>query len=186
MAHEAEATGHPGAPRGHPTPASAATHEPVASLAGAAGRGTVGTVRALGVDLGTRRIGLALSDSGGRVATPLEVLERSGVEAQDHAAIAAVATEREAEIVVVGLPLSLDGSMGPAARAASAEIGRLANVVEVPVATCDERLSTVSAQQHLRAGEVRSARRRQVVDMVAAAVVLQTWLDAHREAQSRP
>jgi putative Holliday junction resolvase len=128
-------------------------------------------------------VGLALSDSDGRVATPLEVLERSGSEAQDHAAIAAVAAEREVEVVVVGLPLSLDGSMGPAARAARAEIGRLASVVDVPVKTCDERLTTVSAERHLRSGEVKVSRRRQVVDMVAAAVLLQTWLDAERNTE---
>ena len=146
------------------------------------GRGTVGFVRALGVDLGTRRVGLALSDSGGLVATPLEVLERSGSEAQDHAAIAAMVAEREVEVVVVGLPLSLDGSMGPAARAARAEIGRLAAVVGVPVEPCDERLTTVSAERHLRAGEVKAPRRRQVVDMVAASVLLQSWLDARRNS----
>ena len=146
------------------------------------GRGTVGFVRALGVDLGTRRVGLALSDSGGLVATPLEVLERSGSEAQDHAAIAAVVTEREVEVVVVGLPLSLDGSMGPAARAARAEIGRLAAVVGVPVETSDERLTTVSAERHLRSGEVKRTRRRQVVDMVAASVLLQSWLDTRRNS----
>ncbi len=127
-------------------------------------------------------MGLALSDSGGLVATPLEVLERSGSEAQDHAAIAAVVADRNVEVVVVGLPLSLDGSMGPAARAARAEIGRLAAVVGVPVETCDERLTTVSANQHLRSGEVKGPRRRQVVDMVAAAVLLQSWLDARRNS----
>lgn len=129
-------------------------------------------------------MGLALSDSGGLVATPLEVLERSGSEAQDHAAIAAVAAERQVEVVVVGLPLSLDGSTGPAARAARAEIGRLAATVGVPVETCDERLTTVSAERHLRSGDVKGPRRRQVVDMVAASVLLQSWLDARR-AQDR-
>ena len=139
-------------------------------------------MRALGVDLGTRWVGLALSDSGGRVATPLEVLERSGSEAQDHAAIAAVAAEREVEIVVVGLPLSLDGSMGPAARAAQAEVGRLATAVDVPVESYDERLTTASAERHLRSGALKGTRRRQVVDMVAAAVLLQSWLDARHNA----
>ena len=146
------------------------------------GRGTVGFVRALGVDLGTRRVGLALSDSGGLIATPLEVLQRSGSEAQDHAAIAAVVAERHVEVVVVGLPLSLDGSMGPAARAARAEIGRLAAVVGVPTETCDERLTTVTAERQLRSGEVKGPRRRQVVDMVAASVLLQSWLDARRNS----
>ena len=139
-------------------------------------------MRALGVDLGTRRVGLALSDSEGLIATPLEVLERSGSEAQDHAAIAAVATERAVEVVVVGLPVSMDGTMGPAARAARAEVGRLATALAVPVETCDERLSTAAAHRQLRMGEVPGPRRRQVVDMVAAAVILQSWLDARRDS----
>ncbi len=129
-------------------------------------------------------MGLALSDSDGRVATPLEVLERSGSEAQDHAAIAEVVAERGVEVVVVGLPLSLDGSMGPAARAARAEVGRLAATVGVPVESCDERLSTAEATQQLRLGEVKGSRRRQVVDMVAAAVILQSWLDARRDSDA--
>ncbi|MCY3786994.1 MAG: Holliday junction resolvase RuvX [bacterium] len=137
-------------------------------------------MRALGVDLGTRRIGLALSDSGGLVATPLEVLERCGSEARDHAAIAEVAAERDVAVLVVGLPISLDGSMGPAARAARAEIARLEAAVGVPVETCDERFSTAAAEQRLDMGEVRGPKRRQVVDMVAAAVLLQSWLDARR------
>ncbi len=131
-------------------------------------------------------MGLALSDSGGLVATPLEVLERSGSEAQDHAAIAAVAADRDVEIVVVGLPLSLDGSMGPAARAARAEVGRLAIVVDVPIETHDERLTTVSAERHLQAGEVSGTRRRDLVDMVAAAVLLQSWLDTQRQTDRTP
>ena len=127
-------------------------------------------------------MGLALSDSDGRIATPLEVLERSGSEVRDHAAIAEVVNERAVEVVVVGLPISLDGSMGPAARAARAEVGRLAGAVGVPVEVCDERLSTAAAEQQLRLGEVKGSRRRQVVDMVAAAVILQSWLDARRDA----
>ena len=126
-------------------------------------------------------MGLALSDSEGRLATPLEVLERSGSEAQDHAAIAAVAAERQVEVVVVGLPISLDGTMGRAARAARAEVGRLAAAVGVPVETCDERLSTAEADRRLRLGEVKGSRRRQVVDMAAAAVILQSWLAARRD-----
>ena len=143
-------------------------------------------MRALGIDLGTRRVGLALSDSGGLLATPLEVLQRSGTEARDHAAIAAVVAELDVEVVVVGLPLSLDGSTGVAAQAAQAEADRLAKALGVPVETHDERLTTVSAERHLRAGQVKGRRRRQVVDMVAAAVLLQSWLDANRNTLGEP
>ena len=143
-------------------------------------------MRALGIDLGTRRVGLALSDSGGLLATPLEVLQRSGTEARDHAAIAAVVAELDVEVVVVGLPLSLDGSTGVAAQAAQAEADRLAKALGVPVETHDERLTTVSAERHLRAGQVKGRRRRQVVDMVAAAVLLQSWLDTNRNTLGQP
>ncbi|MEI2697994.1 MAG: Holliday junction resolvase RuvX [Microthrixaceae bacterium] len=79
-------------------------------------------MRAIGVDLGSKRIGVALSDSAGTLAVPFEVVQRSKDRARDHRAIAALAAEAEAEVVVVGVPYSLDGSVGPAARRALAEI----------------------------------------------------------------
>lgn len=133
--------------------------------------------RVLGLDLGSRRIGVAVSDRSGTVAGPLTVLERTGDEARDHERIRALVAEEEADRVVVGLPLSLDGSCGPAARAAAAEAERLASVVGVPVETHDERLTTVTAEQVLRQHGVRGPARRRVVDKVAATVMLQAWLD---------
>lgn len=133
----------------------------------------------MGLDLGTRRIGVAVSDSGGVLATPYSMIERSGDVAADRARIADVVRELEAGTVVVGLPLSLDGSRGPAATAALAEVDALREVLHVPVQTHDERLSTVSAQRSLAASGLKGARRRRkVVDQVAAAVLLQSWLDA--------
>ena len=136
----------------------------------------------LGIDLGTRRIGVAVSDPGGVLASPVAVLPRSGDRAADHRALAALVGEWGAETVVVGLPLSLDGSMGPAARAAAEEAEALAGVVGVPVEVADERLTTVTADRAMReAAPRRGARaRRQVVDAVAAAVLLQSWLDGRR------
>jgi len=134
--------------------------------------------RAVALDIGTRRIGVALSDSGGTVATPYDVVTRSGDRTRDHGRIAAVVAEADATIVVVGLPLSLDGSVGPAAEAILAEVDELRAALEVPVVTWDERLSTVEAERSLRAMGVRKGQRRQVVDQVAATVILQSWLDA--------
>ncbi|MPY95113.1 MAG: Holliday junction resolvase RuvX [Acidimicrobiia bacterium] len=134
--------------------------------------------RALGVDLGSKRIGLAVSDSAGRLATPYDVLARSGDEARDHAAIVGVAAEVEACTIVVGLPLSLDGGTGPAAQGVLDEVARLAKVAAVPVETFDERLTTVTAERDLMAQRMRAQARRRVVDKVAAAVLLQSWLDA--------
>ena len=139
-------------------------------------------MRAVGVDLGDARIGIALPDSGGTVATPWTKVERCGDERQDHRRIADLVAEVEAERVVVGLPLSLDGSIGPAAEKALAEVERLAAVLSVPVETYDERLTTVTAERVLREQGVTGRRRRQVIDQVAASVLLQAWLDARSAA----
>ncbi len=134
--------------------------------------------RALGLDLGARRIGVALSDSAGTLATPYEVVSRSGDRERDHRRIAALADEAGAEVVVVGLPLSLDGTVGPAARTVLDEVDELRGRLGVRVVVWDERLSTVEAERSLRAGGVKGRARRRVVDQLAATVILQAWLDA--------
>jgi putative Holliday junction resolvase len=146
--------------------------------------------RVLGVDLGSHRIGLALSDPLGLLAGPLVVLLRTGDRAADHAAIVEAASGNEAAVIVVGVPLSLStGRPGPAARAALAEVAELrerAAATDPPmtVEICDERLTTVTAQRTLAAGGVRARDRRAVVDKVAAAVMLQSWLDGHPRNRS--
>lgn len=134
-------------------------------------------MRVIGIDLGSKRIGIAVSDPSGTVASPHSVLQRTGSHRSDHRAIAAVIAEYEADLVVVGLPRSMDGSLGPAATAALAEVDELATAVAVPVETVDERLTTVTADRVLRASNVKGDARRRVVDKVAAAILLQTWLD---------
>ena len=146
--------------------------------------------RVLGVDLGARRIGLALSDPRRVLAVPLEVLMRTGDPAADHAAILRAAVGNEAGLIVVGVPLSLStGRPGPAAQAALAEVAELAHRAAaldppVPVETYDERLTTVTAQRSLATGGVRARNRRALVDKVAAAVMLQSWLDGHAGSRS--
>jgi len=135
-------------------------------------------VRALGLDLGERRVGVAVCDSAGRVATPVETLVRSGDPERDLRAFADRVTEWQAEIVVVGLPISLDGTEGPAALGARAEIDRLERLLAVPVVSYDERLTTVIAERSLMEQQMKGPERRGVVDQVAAAVMLQSWLDA--------
>ncbi len=137
-------------------------------------------MRVLGLDLGSRRIGVAVSDRSGTVASPLTVVTRTGDRRQDHEALGRLVEEEEAERVVVGLPLSLDGSVGAAARGAIEEAAELASVVAVPVETYDERLTTVTADRALMAARMRAEARRRVVDKVAAAVMLQSWLDGHK------
>ena len=140
-------------------------------MSGAAGR-------ALGLDLGSKRIGVAVADRTGTIASPLQVLQRSGSVKRDHLAIAELVAEEEAEIVVVGLPLNMNGSSGPAAKAAIDEAAALATVVSVPVVTFDERRTTVTADQAMIEANMRAQARRRIVDKIAAAVMLQNWLDA--------
>jgi putative Holliday junction resolvase len=136
--------------------------------------------RAVGLDLGARRIGVALCDSAGTLATPYEVVQRSGDRRRDHRRIAELVAEAEAEVVVVGLPLSLDGSVGPAAAGVQAEVAELREHLGVPVEVWDERLSTVEADRRLQSAGVPGRKRRHVIDQVAATVILQSWLDATR------
>ena len=148
-------------------------------------RGTVRLVprrgRVLGIDLGSRRIGIAVSDPGQRVATGLTVVARSDDLGADHRALAALAGDEEAVAAVVGLPRSLDGSLGPAAQGVGQEVEQLRTVLNVPVEVVDERFTTVAAARALRAGGARPARARRLVDQEAAAVILQSWLDRRQE-----
>jgi putative Holliday junction resolvase len=142
-------------------------------------------VRALGIDLGSKRIGVAVSDISGTVASALTTVHRSSSRRHDHAEIAELVRDEEAELVVVGLPLSLDGTKGPAARAAEKEAAQLASVVGVPVAMYDERFTTVTAERGMLEAGLDARQRRKVVDKVAAAVMLQAWLDHRAETWRR-
>jgi putative Holliday junction resolvase len=138
------------------------------------------TGRVLAVDVGTRRLGVAVSDPTGTVASPLATLPRR-TPAEDAEALAALAAEHAATTVVVGLPVTLAGREGPAARAVRAWVAELAPLLAtLDFRLADERLSTVAAERALVGGGVRRRARREVVDQVAASVFLQTWLDAAR------
>jgi putative Holliday junction resolvase len=133
-------------------------------------------VRTLGVDLGRVRIGLALADDVLRTARPLRVVQRRAA-AADLAAIAGAAREYEVDRVVLGLPINMDGSEGPAARHARAFAPKLSAALGVPVELFDERLSTFEAETRLRDQGFSAKDRRSRVDAEAAAVILQGWLD---------
>jgi putative holliday junction resolvase len=138
--------------------------------------------RAVAIDLGARRIGVAVSDAGGTLAFPRPRIDRGRDRAADHRAIAAVVDEVGATVVVVGLPLSLDGRRGAAAQVAQSEADELADLLSergVRVETFDERLTTVSAHGALASAGKGSAARRRSVDSAAATVLLQGWLE-HR------
>lgn len=133
----------------------------------------------LGIDLGERRIGVASSDALGLTAQPLAVIEHKSLE-EDVARIGELAGVRSAEKIVVGLPLNMDGSVGPAARRAQRFAAALRRKLGMVVELYDERLSTVEAEKALLEGDARRRRRREVRDGVAAALVLQSYLDAGR------
>ena len=140
----------------------------------------VHNVRALGIDLGSKRIGVATSDRSGTIATPLTVLQRTGSREADYRAIANLVTEYEIECVVVGLPLHMNGTLGDAATSAITEVEQLTSVLSVPVLTCDERRTTVTADSILMEQSMNAQDRRKVIDKVAAAVMLQSWLDGRK------
>jgi putative holliday junction resolvase len=133
--------------------------------------------RVLALDLGTVRIGIALSDPTGAVAAPLETMVHRARH-KNLAAVAALAEAHGVERIVVGWPRNMDGTSGPAARRAEAFAAALRQVVHVPVDLWDERLSTAAAERTLRDAGVRRGRRRAVRDQVAAALILQTYLTA--------
>ena len=140
--------------------------------------------RVVGVDLGSRRIGLAVSDSGQSVATPVTTITRSGDLQADHEALAAVVHDYGAVGVVVGLPVSLSGSSGPAAEAVNQEVASLRERLVVDVETVDERFTTSVASAGLRSAGRRGKRQREVIDAAAAAELLQTWLSRRRATAS--
>lgn len=141
--------------------------------------------RVIALDLGARRIGVAVCDPEGLLASPYMTIERSTPEQVD-AAVAGVVEEVDASRVVVGLPLALSGARGEAAVAAEAEAERLRKALAVPVETVDERLTTVSASQRLRSSGVnaRKQRRGGRIDQEAAVVILESWLESRRSRRT--
>ncbi len=132
-------------------------------------------MRVLGLDLGERRIGLSISDPEATVATPAGVLERTGL-ARDLSALGALIREREVERVVVGLPIHMDGHLGPEAEAARRFAAALSEAVGVKVDLLDERWTSVEAERALRESGVRGSKRRKSIDSVAATILLRTYL----------
>jgi len=140
--------------------------------------------RVLGIDLGSKRIGVAASDGLGLTAQPRATIARHGG-VHDLDAIAAAAKDADADRIVLGLPLDPEGKEGKAALRARAFADKLGAHLHLPVELIDESFSTVEAEGILLAADVSRKKRKQVVDKLAAAVILQRWLDARRQAASR-
>lgn len=144
-----------------------------------------GRGRRLGVDVGTVRIGVAVSDPDGILATPVETVRRDSAGAHLRRLIA-LAAEYSAVEVIVGLPRTLADRTGPSARDAIDVAEALAQrLTPVPVRLADERLTTVGAQRSLRQAGVRAKNQRAVIDQAAAVGILQGWLDQRRTLPAR-
>jgi putative Holliday junction resolvase len=138
--------------------------------------------RHLALDVGERRVGVAVSDAAGWLARPLTIIARRS-KREDFATIAALVDEQHAAVVVVGYPLNMDDSVGPQARRVARYAAELQRALPVPVVLWDERLSSEEAAERLRS--VAGSRRRQKhLDDAAAAVILQEYLDAQANRQN--
>ena len=141
-------------------------------------------MRTLGLDVGDRRIGIAISDPDGRIALPVRTHERRGRD--DVAVLLDLARREEAQRIVVGLPLSLDGSRGDQAETAAAFAEQLRDASDIEVVLWDERLSSREADHHLRATGKRGKAAKAERDAIAAAIILQAFLDSRRTGAAPP
>ena len=135
--------------------------------------------RILGLDIGDRRIGVALSDPGGILATPLTILESRNAD-KNIAAIVALLNQHEVAQVVAGIPLSMDGSIGPQAEKVQVFVEKLKLQTNIPVVLRDERLTTYSAQVLMREAHPEKKKKKTRDDAIAAAIILQGYLDEIR------
>ncbi|MDP6221534.1 MAG: Holliday junction resolvase RuvX [Dehalococcoidales bacterium] len=135
-----------------------------------------GATRSLGLDVGDRHIGIALSDTIGILATPLTILERRD-ESKDIEAIVDIISQRQVKKIVIGLPYTMNGSIGQQAEKVLAFVEKLNIKTKVPVILRDERLTTVSARRLMQATITKKNRRKTRDDAIAAAIILQGYLD---------
>ncbi|MFT5441782.1 MAG: putative Holliday junction resolvase [Myxococcota bacterium] len=141
-------------------------------------------MRILGLDMGTKRIGMAISDEEETFAFPTGKLERVGRK-KDLATLAALIEEREVGLVVIGIPLHMNGQRSKGADAAESFAKDLAKLTGLTVDTIDERLTTVEAERALTATGRRSKKKKDVVDSVAASIILSTYLSLKRNSAER-
>lgn len=136
-------------------------------------------ISALGIDVGRRRIGVAGCDGTGLLATGITTIERRS-QAQAIADIQHIAIERQAQVLVLGLPYLMDGSIGTQARQVQ-KFGRsLSKALNLPVEYVDERLTSYEAESLMQAAGISLSRHKELIDRKAAALILQQWLDDHR------
>ena len=142
-------------------------------------------MRIMALDIGDRTIGVACSDEGLILASPVETIQRRGPKA-DSIRVDALVKERGVARVIAGLPLTLRGEAGPQSAKVNDFVEVLRRRLKVPVEMFDERLTTREAERTLIANDMSRARRKGLIDQMAAVLILQTWLDARANAQAGP
>lgn len=140
-------------------------------------------MRIMGLDVGTKTVGVAVSDELGWTAQGVTTVRRTNLR-EDLAALKALIAEREVSRAIIGLPVNMDGSEGPRAEASRKFGDALTASAGIPVEYWDERLTTVAAERVLLEADLSRKKRREVIDQVAASIILQGWLDARRPASS--
>lgn len=141
-------------------------------------------MRIMALDIGDRTIGVACSDEGLILASPVETIQRRGPKA-DSIRVLALVRERGVSRVIAGLPLTLRGEAGPQSVKVQDFVETLRRRLQVPVEMWDERLSTREAERTLIAADMSRSRRKEVIDQMAAVLILQTYLDARAHAQAQ-
>jgi putative Holliday junction resolvase len=139
-------------------------------------------VAALGLDIGQKRIGVAGCDGTGLIATGLTTIYRNSFQ-QTIEDIKELVLEREANILVVGLPYSLDGTIGKQAEQVQKFARKISKILDLPIEYVDERLTSVEATEYLKSSKKFSTRNKGLIDMEAAKIILQQWLDQRRNSQ---
>ncbi|WP_017720132.1 Holliday junction resolvase RuvX [Kamptonema formosum] len=142
----------------------------------------MGRISALGLDVGSKRIGVAGCDGTGLIATGLGTIERTSFE-RTVAQLQKLVGDREVRVLVVGLPYSMNGTLGSQAKAVRKFATALGNALQLPVEYVDERLTSFQAEQLLMASNISPSRNKSLVDRFAAALILQQWLDGRRQAR---
>jgi putative Holliday junction resolvase len=136
-------------------------------------------VAALGLDIGEKRIGIAGCDGTGLIATGLTTIERNSFQ-QTIDNLQELIREREATILVIGLPYSLDGTLGKQAEKVQKFAGKISKILDLPIEYVDERLTSVEAAEQLRSSKKFNTRNKGLIDQQAAKIILQQWLDQRR------
>ncbi len=141
-------------------------------------------ISALGLDVGRKRMGVAGCDGTGLIATGITTIKRTSFQ-QDIAQLQTIVQDRQVQVLVVGLPYSMNGSIGSQAKEVQKYAQRLSQILELPIEYVDERLTSIQAEEMLKAANISPSENKGLIDRKAAALILQQWLDERREKNTQ-